>query len=204
MLQSLSTTSLPSVPGLDGNGDPAYGLIFGAFMLFGVVGGFIEPILMKTITKIRLSILLDRNIPVLDKKENTDLQSVYILTVGCYLCCSILFLVPCMIDKQSPNAFITVLASFLLYEFFVGAFSSSQSILRSKHIPNESKCSIMTMLRLMTNIAVAFGVTLANHISIAYCFGVLSFMMITATILQISFLQSDEFTPSEIEKRKKE
>lgn len=171
MLQSLSTTSLPSVPGLDVNGDPAYGLIFGAFMLFGVVGGFIEPILMKTITEIRRSILPDKNIPVLDKKEKTDIQSVYILTAGCYLCCSILFLVPCMIDKQSPNAFITVLASFLLYEFFVGAFSSSQSILRSKHIPNESKCSIMTMLRLMTNIAVAFGVTLVNHISIAYCFG---------------------------------
>ena len=192
MLQSLSTTSLPSVLGLDINGDPAYGLIFGAFMLFGVAGGFIEPVLMRTIIKIRLSILPNNlpkgNIPVLDTEEKRDIQSVYILTAGCYLCSSILFLIPCMIDEQSPYAFIIVLVSFLLYEFFVGAFRSLEGILRTVHIPNESKCSIMSIFRLMTNISVAFGVVLTNYISIVYCFGVLSFMMITATVLQISFI----------------
>merc|ERR1712157_387513 len=42
-LQSVSVNAIPSAMGLDVDGEPAYGLIFGAFMACGVMGSFIQP-----------------------------------------------------------------------------------------------------------------------------------------------------------------
>ena len=50
VLQSLSSNSLSSVPGIDINGEPEYGLIFGSYMLFGVLGGYTKPWLVKRIS----------------------------------------------------------------------------------------------------------------------------------------------------------
>ena len=188
MLRSLSSTSSREVPGLDENGEPAYGLIFGSFMLFGVLGGCIEPSLVKAVGKIRSFCFPNVSNYCTELDGPGKRNALYILSAGCYLLSSILFLVPCLVNKQSPYAFITVLTSFLLFELLVGTFISSQCIIRSIHIPNESKCSILTMLRVVTNITVAFGVILSDHIQIMHCFGVLSLMMVVASILQLSFV----------------
>ena len=188
MLRSLSSTSSREVPGLDENGEPAYGLIFGSFMLFGALGGCIEPALVKAVGKIRSFCFPNVSNYCTELDGPGKRNALYILSAGCYLLSSILFLVPCLVNKQSPYAFITVLTSFLLFELLVGTFISSQCIIRSIHIPNESKCSILTMLRVVTNITVAFGVILSDHIQIMHCFGALSLMMVVASILQLSFV----------------
>jgi hypothetical protein len=162
-------------------------------MLFGVTGGYIEPKLIKILSKIQSSLSFPNHIletdPLKHEDNELDMKSRYILSVVCYLCSSVLFLVPYFINNQNPYAFIVVLASFLMFEFLVGIYLSSQSMIRCTHIPNDSKCSIMTMLRFITNIAVASGVLLSNNIPEASCFGVLALMMMMAAMLQFSFIQ---------------
>jgi MFS family permease len=203
ILQAVSSRSIQSTLGLDKNGEPAYGLIFGAYMLFGVLGGFFEPKLRSGINKILKSIIYSStriNGYCRENCESTNNEDTHIdeekmaklevnyLCAGCYLLCSILFFVPCVVDFESPYAFSIFLASFLLYELLVGVFIPSQGVVRSIYIPNESMCSIMNMLRFMTNIVVAFGVLMTNHIPLRFSFFALSSMMIMACILQLSFI----------------
>ena len=51
-LRAYSNSAVEGVWGLDGDGDPAYGLIFGSFMAFGVVGGFLEPTVRKAMNSL--------------------------------------------------------------------------------------------------------------------------------------------------------
>lgn len=195
MLQKLASTSSSSTNiGLDRHGEPAYGLIFGAFMIFGVIGNYTQPIFLRWITKkitqAAPSCLNDKKKCVNTNNDDSrrNMISIYILTSGCYMFGSLLFLIPYAMDQKSQYSFIVVLGAFLLYEFFVGTFMTSQSIIRSVHIPSDSKCSIMMMLRFLTNVAVSIGVVLSNHIPMGDCFGVLALMMITASVLQLSFI----------------
>ncbi len=221
MLQKLSSASLPindDIPVLDVDGEPAYGLIFGAFMLCGVLGNYTQPFVLNCIAQLSNSyqVVNEKNssdspkititttatiktttttkqknvdkVKVDVNKSERDMKPIYILTAICYFFGSILFLIPCIADDKNEYSFLVVLGGFLLYEYLVGTFMSLQSIIRSVHIPNDSKCSIMTMLRVLTNTAVSIGVVLTIHIPMAHCFGILSLMMITACILQLSFL----------------
>ena len=192
MLQKLASTSSSTMLGLDRHGEPAYGLIFGTFMIFGVIGNYTQPILLRWITKIKQAKSNNRNdkTKYANDNDSRDMISIYTLTSGCYMFGSLLVLVPCVIDQKSQSSFIVVLGAFLLYEFFVGTFMTSQSIIRSVHIPSDSKCSIMMMLRFLTNVTVSIGVVLSNHIPMGNCFGVLALMMITASVLQLSFIHS--------------
>ena len=50
-LRKFAQSTSSETVGLDSNNEPAYGLIFGAFMTMGVLGGLAEPTVRKTLEK---------------------------------------------------------------------------------------------------------------------------------------------------------
>merc|ERR1712045_413177 len=105
-LYSMSANSTPSAMGLDVDGEPAYGLIFGAFMACGVIGRFIQPSTRRAVSSFTMT----------KKKSNQVALStdVGILCALCYLFSAILLLTPCFMEEESPYAFSIVLGSFLI------------------------------------------------------------------------------------------
>jgi len=103
-----------------------------------------------------------------------------------------LLLIPCLLDKESPYAFSVSLAAFLCYEMLVGVYMPCEGMIRSIFMPNESICSLMTMLRVIVNVAVALGVMSTNYISFTSAFGTLSIMMVVASCLQLSIIPTKE------------
>jgi len=198
-LKSVSSSSIRPIIGLDENGEPAYGLVFAAFMLFGVIGGLIEPKLRSVVHKITSSCNST------GERESTDDSddgtfTVNSLCAGSYLLSAFLLVVPCIVHNENPYAFIVILSSFVLYELLVGVFVPSQGIIRSIYIPNESMCSIMTMLRLITNIAVSIGVIMTIYVPTKVLFGALSSMMALASILQFSLLPAKNIVPWKVKR----
>jgi len=181
-LHSMSATALPSAMGLDTDGQPAYGLIFGAFMACGVVGSVIEPSVRNVVS------LCWKKSREGNEKDTDHAAEVGILCAICYLCSAVLLLTPCLVEKESSYAFSITLGSFLTYEFIVGLYMPCEGVIRSIFMPNESICSLMTMLRVIVNVAVAVGVISTNFISFHTAFIALSVMMSTAACLQISLL----------------
>jgi len=185
-LRSFCMSAPQSVLGLDEDGEPAYGLIFGGFMACGVVGGVIEPYVRSAIAPTKLFIKADS-----EKRSNTAVE-VSIVCAFCYFSSAMLLLIPCLLDKESPYAFSVSLAAFLCYEMLVGVYMPCEGMIRSIFMPNESICSLMTMLRVIVNVAVALGVMSTNYISFTSAFGTLSIMMVVASCLQLSIIPTKE------------
>jgi len=179
-LRSFSINAPQTALGLDIDGNPAYGLIFGAFMACGVMGSFVEPIARKFIP-------VEKTV---DKDERRDASDVGLLSALCYLLSAILLLTPCLVENDSPYSFSICLGAFLIYEFLVGLYLPCEGVIRSIFMPNESMCSLMTMLRVIVNVAVAVGVISTNFVSLTSAFSSLSVMMLTATFLQLSLLRN--------------
>lgn len=176
--------------GLGNDGEPAYGLIFGSFMAFGVIGGVLEPFARRTVNSF-LSPGLQQNC---SEKRNGELNpmSVHCLCSCCYLFSSMLLLTPCLISHDNQYAFSICYAAFLMYELMIGVYMPCEGVVRSIYMPNDSICSLMTMLRVIVNVAVACGVISTNFMSVTYAYGVLSIMMVTASILQMSLVPYDK------------
>jgi len=172
--------------GLDEFGEPAYGLIFGGFMACGVIGGVIEPFVRRIAAPPELMIKIDC------EKSSKSAVEVSIICALCYLVSAGLLLTPSLLDKDSPYAFCISLAAFLCYEILVGVYMPCEGMIRSIFMPNESICSLMTMLRVIVNVAVALGVMSTNYISFTSAFGTLSIMMVVAACLQISIIPTKE------------
>ena len=100
--------------------------------------------------------------------------------------------VPCAVNKNSTYAFSFCLVSFLIYEFIVGVYVPSEGMIRSIYMPTESMCSTMNMLRIITNVLVAIGVFSTTFVPLTFSFGVLSTMMLFASVLQLSLVPKDE------------
>jgi len=181
-LRSFCLSAPQSALGLDEFGEPAYGLIFGGFMACGVIGGVIEPFVRRIAAPIKLLIKAD-----CEKSNNSGIE-VSIVCALCYLLSAVLLLTPCLLNKESPYAFSVSLAAFLCYEILVGVYMPCEGMIRSIFMPNESICSLMTMLRVIVNVAVALGVISTNYISFTSAFGTLSIMMVVAACLQISII----------------
>mmetsp|Transcript_9213 Transcript_9213/g.11616 ORF Transcript_9213/g.11616 Transcript_9213/m.11616 type:complete len:676 (-) Transcript_9213:1440-3467(-) len=196
-LRAFATSAPDGAWGLDKNREPAYGLIFGAFMACGVIGGFAEPLIRSYVKKILSS---HQNSPkqktqpsnMNDHDEDVNPLSVHILCAFCYLASSILFLIPYLLNRESPYAFIICICAFLLYELLVGVYMPCEGVIRSIYMPTESICSLMTMLRVIVNVAVAVGVISTNMIPFSYAFIALSIMMLTSACLQISLLPNND------------
>jgi len=189
--------------GLGLNGEPAYGLIFGGFMACGVFGGAVQPYVRKNISTSSWSCSSSRrrgwisflsSSPEVEgehhREKGGDQNTVQtgILCALCYLFAAVLLLVPYMVNAQSPYAFSMSLTAFLLYELLVGLYMPCQGVIRSIFMPKESTCSVMTMLRVVVNVAVAFGVISTNYVSFTSTFATLSVMMVVAAGLQLSIV----------------
>ena len=184
----MSTGLSSSAIGIDKNGEPAYGLIFGAFMTSAVLGGYLSPILRK-----KLSIFISTQ-----KKSEEDVNHegnneseaipVNVLCSLCYALGAMMLTVPCLVDKNSENSFSCCLTSFLIYEFLIGVYVPSEGMIRSIYMPYESMCSTVNMLRIITNISVAVGVFSVTFVPLTFSFAVLSVMMFFASALQLSLV----------------
>ncbi len=208
---------------LDVHGEPAYGLIFGAFMACGVVGGFVEPYARKALTRFTTIDGKDKtdssnpslsntstisnqdqsqsnndsddvDVDVDDDGGDGELKPVAVdfLCTLCYLSCACLFMTPFLLNKNSPYSFLACVGAFLVYELMVGLYMPCEGVIRSIYMPNESICSLMTMLRVIVNVAVALGVISTNYVPFTSAFAALSVMMVVAAILQISLISRHE------------
>ena len=186
-LRKFSLYASPDTLGLDSNGEPAYGLIFGSFMLFGVIGGFVGPWLRKCLMQV---MPFERNMTNTSEGE-CDANSVNLLCSICYFMSGILFLTPWLLQEDGSHSFTISLGAFMLYEFFVGVHIPCEGIVRSLYMPNESICSLMTMLRIVVNVAVAIGVISTNYISCESACGAIAVMMVVAAIMQLTLIPKD-------------
>ncbi len=194
-LRSYAASTRHNVIGLDHDGQPAYGLIFGSFMACAVLGGFVSPIARKLVARFisRSDCLVDE-IKDGASGSNVDPVPVNILCALCYLVGAVLLLVPCVVVKDSPNAFSLCFASFMIYEFMVGVYVPSEGVVRSIYMPSESMCSIINILRIITNVAVALGVFSTTFVPLKVSFAVLAIMMVIAALLQLSLIPFEELS----------
>jgi len=162
-------------------------------MATAVLGGFIAPLSRKKIANFIASTVggntqtMDCN-NRFDCNDGIDPKPVHILCSLSYALSSMLLFVPCVVQEASPRAFSLCLVSFLFYEFLVGIYVPNEGVLRSIYMPTESMCSTMNILRVITNIAVAIGVFSTTFVPIKASFAALSFMMLSAAILQLSLI----------------
>lgn len=163
------------VLGLDNEGSPAYGLIFGSFMFFGALGSLTEPVARKLVARLTLpssnssvgaSQRSSDHFQLIDDDPTTPF-TVEMLSALCFLLCAAFLLVPQIVSfvETSQKTFITSLVAFFAYEYIVGIYLPCEGIMRSIYMPTHSICSLMTMLRVVVNLTVAVGVVLTNYIS---------------------------------------
>eukprot|EP00957_Ditylum_brightwellii_P113508 8654825-Ditylum_brightwellii.AAC.1 len=120
-------------------------------------------------------------------------EAVEFLASLSYIICALLLATPLLVDENNPYAFTITLGSFFLYECMIGLYMPCEGVLRSMYMPNESICSLMTMLRVIVNVAVALGVISTNYVSFSTAFAACSGSLVVAAILQLSLVERDEW-----------
>ena len=196
-LRNFSKNAPSNTIGLDEDGEPAYGLIFGAFMACGVLGGLVSPMFRKAVTWLSPSNQKNDESDIIEIEGEGQVKpsAVELLSSGIYLVSGIVLLTPYLLrNSDSPYAFSLSLLSFLIYEFCVGLYMPLEGVIRSIYMPNESMCSLMTMLRVIVNVAVALGVISTNYISFSTAYCSISMMMIISSVLQVSLVSKKELS----------
>ncbi|CAF0828750.1 unnamed protein product [Adineta ricciae] len=112
------TPTLNHANGSIGAKDLPYGYIFAIFMAFDMIGSLVFYPLAKRI----------------------QVQS-YMIIIS--VLTSIVVLIPVLV----PKSFIIILSAFAIYEFCIGLYRPSMAILRSVYIPNETRTTIMSYMR---------------------------------------------------------
>jgi MFS transporter, MFS domain-containing protein family, molybdate-anion transporter len=155
--------------GLDQFGEPAYGLIFCAFMGAGVLGGLVAPHIRTFVSKI-LSPIVNDDAPVatveIEGEGNVPIRpmAVEFLASSCYFISALLLFVPSMCQDGNALSFTNALVALLIYEFLIGIFMPCEGVIRSLYFPTSARASIMTLPRIIVNVAVAVGVVSTNFI----------------------------------------
>jgi len=168
-LRHFAQSAPQGVLGLDEDGEPAYGLIFGAFMGAGVLGGFAGPRLRQVLTSV-LSPIEDDDVPVatidVDGEGIVPIRpmAVEVLCSACYLLSAFMLFIPCFCSGDSALSFSSTLAALLVYEFLIGVFLPCEGVIRSLYFPANARASVMTFPRLIVNVAVAIGVVSTNYV----------------------------------------
>jgi MFS transporter, MFS domain-containing protein family, molybdate-anion transporter len=129
MLRHFAQSAKKGAWGLDQHGEPAYGLIFCAFMGAGVFGGLVAPHIRSFITRI-LSPLVDRNqatfsIVDIDGEGSVPVRpmALEVLASSCYFVAALLLFVPSMCQDGTPYAFTSTLIALVIFEFLIGIFT---------------------------------------------------------------------------------
>ena len=191
--------------GMDENGDPLYGLIFGSFMLCSVAGSLFVPVARRKMAKLLKQTHIQCNDGIDgDSKndaeqrqvdqESIDPVPVNILCSLLYFTSALLFAIPSLLNKESIYSYPICLASFLTFQFTSGAYEPLEGIIRSTYIPRKHMCSIVNMLRVVTNLAVALGVFSTIHFSLTVSLRFLSIVMASASFLQLTLLSKSEMS----------
>lgn len=193
-LRDLARNAPNYVLGLDSHGEPAYGLIFGAFMASGVLGGLIAPKIRSAVTDL-LTPLSKIETPtyMIEGEGEIRPMAVEFLAAFCYIICAGLLLTPLLVSENGEMSFTLALASFLVYEFIVGVYMPCEGVIRSLYIPSDSRCSLMTLPRIIVNIAVSLGVISTNYISHKTAFLAVSILMVISACLQLSLVSTREW-----------
>ena len=156
---------------VDENGEPEYGLIFGGFMAAGVLGGLTAPSVRRLATSFMKPASPSAPLAHLEndgehtKNDREEAMGVEALSAICYLTSAVLLLLPCLLDGGGPNSFSICLGAFLIYEYIVGLYLPWEGVLRSIYFPAEGRASILTLPRIVVNVAVAVGVVLTNYMT---------------------------------------
>lgn len=183
--------------GLDADGEPAYGLIFGAFMACGVLGGLAEPTVRQFVATFMTNDEVPKTINASheenEEREGEKPVGVEFLAAWTYLMGAALLAVPIFVDAENPHAFSMSLAAFLSYEILIGLYMPCEGVIRSIYMPNQSICSLMTMLRVIINVIVAAGVFSTNFISFTSAFAAGSLSLVVAACLQLSLVEGEEW-----------
>jgi MFS family permease len=165
-LRQLAKNAPLSTFGLDGQGEPAYGLIFGAFMCAGVLGGCIAPFVRRAVTLLLspLGRTAEDTIEI-EGEGKVRPMAVEFLAAFCYIACAALLLTPCLVSSDGEASFSLSLLAFLLFELIIGVYMPCEGVIRSLYIPSSARCSLLTLPRIIVNIAVAMGVISTNIVS---------------------------------------
>jgi MFS transporter, MFS domain-containing protein family, molybdate-anion transporter len=168
-LRHFATSAPKGIWGLDQFGEPAYGLIFCAFMGAGVLGGLVAP-RIRTFVSTILSPIVDEDAPIatveIEGEGNVPIRpmAVEFLASFCYFISALLLFVPSLCQDGNEFSFTNALVALLLYEFLIGIFMPCEGVIRSLYFPTSARASIMTLPRIFVNIAVAIGVVSTNFI----------------------------------------
>jgi hypothetical protein len=195
LLKEFSAGCSGAVWGLDSQGEPAYGLIFGAFMAAGVLGGLCSSAVRKIVTLL-LSPLTKGSVPetvTVDDEGPVRAMDIEFQGALCYFLCAILLLAPSVMPATGEYTFSVALFSFIAYEFSVGIYSPCEGVMRSIYIPPESRGSIMTVPSIIVNVAVAMAVVSTESISRQTALCMISVMMMTCGFLQLSLVSKREW-----------
>lgn len=187
--------------GLDSTGEPAYGLIFGAFMAAGVLGGLAAPWVRRCATSImkpnkEATATVVSQLGRDGQQTNDDRQepmAVEALSSVCYLSSAFLLLLPCLLDGEGEHSFSICLVAFLVYEFIVGLYLPCEGVLRSIYFPAEGRASILTLPRIVVNCSVSVGVVLTNYMTMRSAFSSIVVLMVMSAGLQLSLIVDPEY-----------
>lgn len=168
-MRHLSRNAPKGCWGLDRDGEPAYGLIFGAFMGAGVFGGLIAPTVRKVVTSVLTPCNDDANsthtIEIeLEGAVAVRPMAVEVLASACYFLSALLLFVPYIVSDDNVYAFSYSLYALLAFELLIGIFLPCEGVIRSIYFPTNARASIMTLPRIIVNVAVAIGVLSTNFI----------------------------------------
>lgn len=148
-LRLFSKSALRGTWGLDSEGAPDYGLIFAIFMGMGVIGGFCSPLFR-----------LGAEATFLRKGKTLEFA-----TSVCYLASAMMLVVPFLCTEDDRHAFTKTMVAFFVYEFMIGAFLPYEGVIRSVYFPSNARASIMTLPRIVVNVAVVLGVMSTNYLT---------------------------------------
>ncbi|KAL3930763.1 MAG: hypothetical protein SGBAC_011624 [Bacillariaceae sp.] len=183
---------------LDSAGQPAYGLIFGAYMAAGVLGGLLSPFFRKAISSLLTPMSSEAALNEVVLTEDGEEEHVrpmaveFMASLG-YIICACLLFVPVVMDPQNERSFQIALAAFLVYEFLVGVIMPCEGIIRSLYLPKECRASIMALPRMIVNIQVSLAVILTTKVTHQSAFTVIALLMGAAACLQMSLISTQEW-----------
>lgn len=184
--------------GIDAAGEPAYGLIFGAFMAAGVVGGLAAPSVRRLATRLLSPLEGGGGASTVtvevegDGEETVRPMAVELLSATCYILSALLLLAPCLLPGEGTRSFSICLGAFLVYEFMVGLYLPCEGVIRSIYFPAEGRASIMTLPRIIVNCSVSLGVVLTTFVTMRSAFFSVVFLMFVSAGLQLSLVSTKQ------------
>lgn len=141
---------------LDQQGEPAYGIIFGAFMAAGVFGGLLAPTLQQQVGTWFF--------PKGAREALSPKGPVECVATVCYFLSALLLFVPGIVQEKSPSSFYWCLTAMIGYEVLIGVFLPCEGVMRGIYFPETARASMMTLPSIIVNLAVAVGVVSTNFI----------------------------------------